>query len=178
MYEHIDSVDIPQQDKLTKVRAVVEAISRGVARDGLADAAALSPRHVRYTLHAARTLGWATRSGDNWTITPRGVELLAKAPGTAAEKEICRLSISGCHAIHSVVPELLESKEVELETVAARLITFAGLSRSTAQRRAITLLSWREQVLPEQEKIAVEVAPAAPSPVRPSGPIAQLDLFG
>ena len=53
MNEHIDSVDIPQQDKLTKVRAVVDAISRGVGREGLADAALFVDFTAGRTAHFA-----------------------------------------------------------------------------------------------------------------------------
>jgi len=172
----IASVDLPQQDSLAKVRAVVVGLASGINKAGLGEVASLSPRHVRYTLHAARTLGFVSQSGDVWATTDRGMGLLSMNAGTDAEHDYFVLAVRHCAALKALVPELLEGKAPELDVLARRMVDRSGLSLSTAQRRAITLLAWREQLVPEV--VAEAPAPVRVEPARPKRAAAQLDLFG
>ena len=147
----IDSVFVPQQDDLGKIRALVSALERGVSRDDLGEAAGLSRRHVRYTLQAARTLGLTQLDGDAWSLTDRAGVLLRTPVGSEAERAMWESAVSGSPALSTLVPELLDPTELKLQVVAARLMERCGLSLSTAVRRAMTLLAWRDALLPQPD---------------------------
>lgn len=157
----MQSVDVPQQDDLGKVRAIVEALSNGVVRESLEKATGISPRHVRYTLHAARVLGWVRTTGAVWSATPSGRGLLCQTPGSDDELAWCRRAVAGTTVVREVVPQLLENPPLEAEDLAERLHTLTGLSRSTAHRRALTLMTWRHRLVPD----AAELAPPEPAVV-------------
>ncbi len=177
MESSIDSMDVPQQDDLIKVRAVVRALRAGVARSELGQIAGLSGRHVRYTLHAARTLGLTRQIDDVWSATEAAGELLEQPAGSPAERAWLFRSIADNAQLMTLAPSLLERDAPTLDALAGRLQTLTGLAQSTAQRRALTLLSWRDQVI----EAAVEVAPTptlAPTPPREHvGPPRQMGLF-
>ncbi len=142
----IDSIDVPQQDDLSKVRAVVRELRGGASKADLSDKVALSGRHVRYTLHAARTLGLTRQIGEEWSTTDSAGELLGYPEGSGAEREWLQARIAGNATLTALAPTLLTGDAPTVEGLAERLSTMTGLSASTAYRRAITLLSWREQV--------------------------------
>ncbi|MFT7624792.1 MAG: hypothetical protein ACI9WU_003982 [Myxococcota bacterium] len=158
----IDSACIPQQDDLGKVRDLVAAMHRGVPRAELGDVVGLSSRHVRYTLHAARALGLTVQDGKAWNITPTVADLLGVEAASDSEKQVLRRLVSDSPALMAVVPELFTDSSLELETLGERLMEKAGFSGSTAMRRAMTLLAWRDALQPVEVKIA---APVMPQPV-------------
>lgn len=180
MNRTIESVDVPQQDDLGKVRAVIRAIEDGVSRAGLAEAAGLSSRHLRYTLHAARTLGLAARRGEAWVVTQPGMDLLARTVGSSEERDWLRTTIATNRVIHEVAPDLFDDDPPSAEALAERLTERTGLSPSTAARRALTLLSWREQAAVEPWAVVAGVdLEAAPEPEPEPGPAPgdQMTLF-
>ena len=145
--QRIQSIDVPQQDNLSTVRTVVGALWQGVGTAQLGDVSGLSRRHLRYTLHAARTLGWATLNDDVWEPTKAGEQLLAEREGSAAEQARFRDSIASNQVLGTLAPDLLDPHAPGRDVLTARMQRLAGLSETTASRRAATLLRWREQVI-------------------------------
>ena len=154
----IASIDVPQQDDLAKVRSVVAALHTGTPQDELSTVTGISKRHTQYTLHAARVLGWVMRAGQKWLPTRAGVELLDRPAGSVREREYCRRTIDQNQTIRALAPGLLAGA-LDIDPLATRLQSVAGLSASTAQRRALTLITWRDALAQ-------------------SGPAPQMSLFG
>lgn len=156
----IDSLDIPQQDDLQKVRSVVAAVHDGTAVRELPATTGISRRHVRYTLHAARTLGWlALEPEDVWTMAPPGVALLEHAAGSPAERAAMQQAVSASPALEALAPDLFTRTPPPLEELATRLMDRSSLSASTAQRRAMTILAWREQTVAPEPPVAPKAEP-------------------
>jgi len=118
----------------------------GVDTEKLADHTGFSVRHVCYRLHAGEVLGLLDA---NRAISSRGQLLLATSPGSENERQEFRQAVESCRVVQVVVPDLLESETFDLEAVAAKLEALAGLSRSTADRRARVLAAWRRQLAPQ-----------------------------
>ena len=140
----LSSADIPQAEDLTEVRELVSALLEvGDSTDSLAEHTGFSSRHVRYRLHAAKVLGLidAKRS-----ITDRGRRLLATPPGSPDERGALSDAVEGCSVVRLVAPGLLTAPALDLNQVGEALTQVAGLSPSTAARRARTLESWRQQL--------------------------------
>ena len=140
----IPTSEVPQAEDLSEVREVVSAIRDvGVETEQLAEHTGFSIRHVCYRLHAAEVLGLL--DADR-AITGRGRVLLATSPGSENERQTFRQAVESCQVVKLVVPDLFESETFELETVAGKLEALAGLSKSTAERRARVLAAWRRQL--------------------------------
>ena len=140
--------DIPQAENLEEVREVVTAVQIvGTATEDLAEYTGFSDRHVCYRLHAAEVLGWLTKKRR---ITSLGDRLLATSPGSREEHEALRVSVGKCRVIKLVVPDLLTSPELDHMTVADKLRQLAGLSASTAERRARVLVAWHRQLMGDE----------------------------
>lgn len=163
----IETIDVPQQDDFTKIRAVVGALAAGTAPSELRGTAKLTQRHVRYTLHAARILGWAnTEDGLSWHVTGAGEDLLTLEAGSGAEKSWMRRSVAQNPLLKAMVPKLMLDDAPDINTLGEHLMNLTGLSPSTAFRRAMTLLAWRTALMEEQVAVApVVVEPVVAEPV-------------
>jgi hypothetical protein len=166
MSTQIPSVDVPQQDDLVKIRAVVAALKEGVPATEMRGVAGLTQRHVRYTLHAARVLGWVTEDNEEWSATEQGAALLGHEAGSGAERSCIRSSVEQSRVLQSICPELLGRRVPSVEQLADRLGRIVALSPSTAQRRALTLVAWHEQIVtePQTPSVADTKPDAAVSP--------------
>lgn len=142
--------DVPQTSQLRHVRQVVAAVADGAtAPERVPPKARLSLRHVYYGLHTARVLGFLTRVARRWEVTAEGLALLTAGPGTGAEQAVLGAAIEGCAEVQVLAPGLLGADPPTEESLTGRIAQRTGLARATAQRRAATLLSWREQVRTE-----------------------------
>ena len=138
------SADIPQAEDLTEVRELVSALREvGTSTESLAEHTGFSQRHVRYRLHAAKVLGLIDTER---TITDRGDRLLATSPGSPDERAALSEAVAVCPVVKLVAPDLLTAPALDLNQVREALAQVAGLSPSTAARRARTLESWRQQL--------------------------------
>lgn len=147
----MDTIDIPEARSLEKVRAVVEAVQDGVTdKDEVASRTELSDRHVDYHRHAARVLGLLEGSGESWRVTPLGSDLLRTPPRSPEEIELLERAIRGSKLLEAV-PTLLHPASPTLESLTAEL-ELAGLSTSTARKRASALLAWRMYLRETAEK--------------------------
>ncbi|MFO0578388.1 MAG: ATP-binding protein [Polyangia bacterium] len=152
-------LQIPQADSLARVRHAVSAVARG-AQTALAVSQELgiSERQASYALHAAQGLGWlepvrdgeAGEQGGRGRVraTPASDALLATPPGSAAERALLRQSLARHDGLRALVPNLLADSAPSRDELIRSLVR-AGLSPSTAKRRATTLLAWRKQIVGE-----------------------------
>ena len=144
----LTSADVPQEDDLGTVRLVVEAIGQGLQdTQGLAEKSGVSRRHVGYAINAAFVLGWVVEEPDRLAISPEGQKLLAQPSGSPAEKPLLRAAIEQSAAVQAIAKDLLAAEGPTRKVLSERIRDATGLSASTSERRAQTLLSWRRQVL-------------------------------
>lgn len=154
-------VQIPQADSLVRVRSAVSAVARGAqTAQAVSQELGISERQAGYALHAAQGLGWLepVRDGDaseqegrgRVRATPASDALLATPTGSGAEREFFRQSLERHAGLKELAPQLLADKSPNRDELVRSLVR-AGLSPSTARRRATTLLAWRRQVVGEQK---------------------------
>lgn len=147
MIQELHSADVPQEDNLTDVRRTVEAIGSGLEdTQGIAERTRRSRRHAGYAVNAAIVLGWV-EAGDALVVTGQGRKLLATAEGSEAERAAYREAIEKSPSVSAIAPSLLGTEQPARAAIAEQISKLAGLAKSTAERRAQTLLSWRRQVL-------------------------------
>jgi hypothetical protein len=140
----LKSADIPQAEDLTEVRELVSALLEvGTSTESLAAHTGFSDRHVCYRLHAAKVLGLID---DQRSLTDRGDRLLATPPGSPDERSALSDAVASCPVVRLVAPDLLTAPALDLSQVSAALTQAAGLSPSTAERRARILEAWRQQL--------------------------------
>lgn len=147
MPAELHSADVPQEDNLTDVRRTVAAIASGLEdTQSIAELTRRSRRHAGYAINAAIVLGWV-EAGDKLAPSALGRKLLAAAEGSEAERAVVREAIEKSPSMIAIAPALLGPEEPTRAALAASIAALAGLARSTAERRAQTLLSWRRQAL-------------------------------
>src|SRR5260370_36442177 len=94
---------IPQANSLASIRAVVEAVCSGaVTTRDIGTAAALTPRHVRYYVLAAQTLGWLRENCAQPVVTGSGSELLATKKHSLAECDVNERSVTASSVLSAV----------------------------------------------------------------------------
>lgn len=145
----LSSLDVPQADRLATVRRVVDAVARGaVFAAGVAESCGYSMRHTHYRLHAARLLGFVRmHSASIVLLTRLGESLTATRAGGDEEREVMEKAIRRSRIIATIAPRLLSNRPPTVREIARRIQDSAGLSASTAERRARVLLGWRSHVL-------------------------------
>jgi predicted ATPase len=160
----VRSIDVPQMDRLSDVRAVVAAVALGgpLQVDGLSD------RQAQYGLHAARALQLVAEGPLGAPeVTERGRALLAAAAESDAARAVLREAIAASPAVRAVAAGLMSHDPPDRARITAAISARTRLAPATAARRAATLLGWRAQVSqPElfpadgQPLLVAEAAPA------------------
>ena len=169
------TLDVPQANDLDTVRAVVRAVSRGAdSMESIAEFTGYSFRHAQYRLHAARVLGLIQMDGDVVSMTVLGDRLIASALGSDIERQVYWDAIQRSPALSIIAPDLLSPNAPSLDTLTMRLFEIASLSRSTAERRASGLLTWRRRVLGHED----QGRPKRKKEPQPANDHEQLSLFG
>lgn len=140
--------EVPQADNLENVRAVLEVVAEGEAAPRvLSERSGVSKRHVGYALHAARTLQLLEPDGPP-ALTPRGQALLAAEPGSLEERGRWRSAVLESPLLGELAPDLLFATPPDVATLSTRIQKLVPqMAKSTAQRRAQALLSWRAQLI-------------------------------
>jgi hypothetical protein len=147
----IHSADVPQEDNLGDVRRTLEAIVSGVQdTQGIAEKTKRSARHASYAINAAFILGFVEEPEDeNASLVVHEIakKLLATTVGSEQERAVFRQAFEASGPLRQIVPRFFEGEEPDRKVIAASIVKLAGLSESTAIRRAATLLAWRRQIL-------------------------------
>jgi len=144
----IHSTDVPQEDNLGDVRRTVQAVADGFEdTQSIAERTHRSSRHAGYAINAAITLGWIDAGEEKLAVLETGRKLLAEKPGSAGERALLRAAVEGAPVLLLLAPGLLAEAAPEKSVLCESIERQSGLSKSTAGRRAQTLLSWRRQLL-------------------------------
>lgn len=142
------TLDVPQADRLEAVRQLVAAIRDGIEPGpALLELLAVDRRHFLYYRQAAVILGvieFTPRGAPR--VTPLGLRILATTEGSTDERRIFAEAIQSARALRPFT-SFFSGEHVEPEELARRLVAMTGLSQSTAERRAHTLMRWRAYVL-------------------------------
>ena len=161
--------DVPQADSLDKLRAVLEVVVADprVSSQALERKTELSSRHVSYHLAALRTLGLLVPSEDAQLVTPRAHALVRTRRGSRAEASTWQSIIESSEVIRALAPGLFSDRTFRKDAVARRIQREAGLSPTTAKRRATTLASWRTKLVEDQ--LPLELATSSRAADEPLG---------
>jgi hypothetical protein len=142
----LHQVDVPQADNLDTIRAVVEAVKKcGSDVLEISERTAVSGRHVRYRLQAARILGFLD---DGRALTSRGRSLLDTRPGSEQEKKVFTGGLQASAIVRTLLPDLLSEKPFDVGSAASKIVASTGMALATAERRARVLRSWRRRLGP------------------------------
>jgi hypothetical protein len=169
----VDPTLIPQADDLAKIRRAVAAVASGatslaqIRRD-----IDLATRHAAYAVAAARTLGWLLPD-EPLKASRHGADLLETEPGSREEAGAMRLAIQTSPILAVISPGLLGDKPPSRRQLTETIERRAGLAKSTASRRAATLLSWRRQLVDGVLTLSRPNAPgiALPASATPAQPV-------
>lgn len=155
----IESGDVPQAPNLARIRAVITAVADGAGTiELIAGETDISARHVGYALRAAQAIGLLDRER---AVTPLGRTLLDTEQESREETAAFRRSIEESAIMRAIAPTLLGAKPPTKKALATRIEKLSGLSKATAEHRAWDLLSWREQILEQDEPPPAEAAAPA-----------------
>jgi predicted AAA+ superfamily ATPase len=156
------AVQVPQTDKLGKIRAVVDALAAGAAtRVDLQRVTKFSERHVNYAIASGKVLGLlAELRKTDVGLTARGSELARTTAGSADEKALLFRAVVESPGIKKIAPTLLGPTGPSRQHLAERIRALARISRSTADRRAQALLAWRKQLIAPQAALPFTRRPA------------------
>lgn len=142
------SGDVPQADRLETVRQLVAAIHRGIEQGAaMLELLTLDARHFAYYRQAALILGLLEFTQRGATrITPLGQRILAAAERSTDERRLFAEAIQSARALKPFA-SFFAGEDVAPAELARRLVAMTGLSQSTAERRAHTLVRWRVYIL-------------------------------
>jgi hypothetical protein len=143
----IDSADVPQEDNLGDVRRTVHAIADGLEdTQSIAERTGRSKRHVGYAINAAFVLGWI-EIDEKLSVLEDGKALLAQPENSAGERAVEKSACESSEILRLLAPDMFAEIEPVKSIFSERIQRLAGLAKSTADRRAQTLLAWRRQIL-------------------------------
>ena len=144
----IATEDIPQANKLARLRRIVQCVADGAqTTKELTVSSKWSFRHVRYYLLAARTLEWLELGPRGPAVTAVGRTVLSHKAGSLDEANTIARSISLSVVLNASVGSFLDDDKLEESDIAERLLTSTELAPATASRRAACLVAWRRQLL-------------------------------
>lgn len=141
------SHDVPQADRLPVIRQLVAAIRDGIEHEAaLLGLLTLDRRHFLYYRQAAVILGLLEFTAKGAVrVTPGGERLLAAVEESREERQVFAEAIQSARALRPFT-SFFTGEQVEQAELARRLVALTGLSQSTAERRAHTLIRWRMYV--------------------------------
>lgn len=151
--DHIPGCDIPQADNLQRVRLVVDSVAAGFpTQEKIIVHTRVSLRHVSYSLHAARVLGFLDLDGRaTYRLTETGRALCTTRRMSEEERACIREAYSKSPILAAIAPGLFDGEGPSVEAISAIIEQRGRLSLATARRRARALLSWRLQILEPQK---------------------------
>lgn len=146
----MDTVELPQANRLDVVRRLVDGVAQGVTdAEALGHQLRLSSRHFAYYRQAARILGWLAPA-EPLQVTPLGRALLATPSGSPTEATAMEYAVRNARPLKKVAHDLFDFRAPSENDLANRIVVATALSPSTAIRRSQTLLSWRDRILTQK----------------------------
>lgn len=159
------TLDVPQADRLANVRQLVAAVRDGIEHAAtLLDLLDVDRRHFLYYRQAAVILDVVEFNARGaLRVTSLGQRLLATADGSREERQVFAEAIAGARALRPFA-SFFTGEPLDLATLTHRLEVLTGLSRTTAERRAHTLIKWRRYVQGPDAASPGDLDLADPSP--------------
>jgi hypothetical protein len=139
--KRIETTDVPQANSLHRVCDLLALVGEGIEdKQELTRQLGLVTRELDYYKHAARILGFAHFEPPEFYLTANGKGYLA---GLRAEEK--RLMLASAVREAYVFRELLSQfpeKDLDKDRVTTFLMERTGLNKTTARRRADTMIAW------------------------------------
>ena len=159
------TLDVPQADRLGNVRQLVAAVRDGIDHPGtLLELLDVDRRHFLYYRQAALLLGVVEFDARGaLQVTSLGQRLLATGDGSREERQVFAEAIGIARALRPFA-SFFAGEPLDLATLTHRLEVLTGLSRTTAERRAHTLIKWRRYVQGPDAASPGDLDLADPSP--------------
>jgi hypothetical protein len=137
----IETTDVPQANSLHRVCDLLALVDEGIEeKQALMRQLGLVERELDYYKHAARILGYALFDPPEFYLTENGKGYLK---GLRSEEK--RIMLASAVREANIFKELLsqlQEEELNKENVTAFLMESTGLNRTTARRRADTMIAW------------------------------------
>ena len=154
MSSQMDGIDIPQSNRLDRVRDVIHVISEGtLGTHEIHSKTGIKTRHILYAVHSARILNLLTIEEHGFALTELGRDLISTARNSQAETELLRYAICNSRILHYIAPGLLESVIPSVQQMTDRIMRLSSLSHSTVKRRVGTLMAWRHRLMTGQGEL-------------------------
>ncbi|MDY7228260.1 DUF7226 domain-containing protein [Hyalangium rubrum] len=141
------TVDVPQADRLENVRQLMAAAKEGIQHPAaLRELLGVDERHFAYYRRAATILGLLVdREDGRLDLTEDGRALLGTKERSPEERRQFHAAIISARGLRPF-QSFFEGETISFEEISHRLAQLTGLSKTTADRRAQTLMRWREYV--------------------------------
>jgi hypothetical protein len=141
----IETRDVPQANSLNKVCDLLALVSVGIddAKDLISELG-LVRREIEYYKHAARILGFAEFGEGHFEITDRG-EAFLRIKTPEEKKQLLAEAIQGAVVFADLFVHC-GSRHPEKAQVVSFLLARTQLNRTTAARRADTILAWLKTI--------------------------------
>lgn len=137
----IETIDVPQANSLHRVCALLALVDEGIEeKQALTRQLGLVTRELDYYKHAARILGFAHFEPNDFYLTESGKGYLC---GLRPEGKMVLLASAVRQAyVFRELLALIPEDALTKESVAEFLVERTGLNRTTARRRADTMIAW------------------------------------
>jgi hypothetical protein len=139
--KRIETTDVPQANSLRRVCDLLALVDAGIeGKQDLMRQLDLVERELDYYKHAARILGFAHFAPPEFYLTENGKGYL-KGLRSEEKQTILASAVREADIFKELLSEFPE-KELTKENVGNFLIERTGLNRTTARRRADTMIAW------------------------------------
>src|SRR5229473_2410550 len=139
--KNIDTTDVPQANSLRRVCDLLALVAVGIEeKQALMAQLGLVTRELDYYKHAARILGFAHFEPQAFYLTDQGRSYL-KVVSPEEKREILAGAVRQAQVFRELLSNFQEN-ELKRENVTDFLVERTELNRTTARRRADTLLAW------------------------------------
>jgi hypothetical protein len=143
MTKPLETIDIPQADRIWDIPRVLEAVTQGnTSTTSIAAYLDKGPRQGHYYSQAAQILNWVVRDKHTGEVS-----LTAKGRGflnadIQSKQRILRDLMINTEPMRSIIIQLRQSNGLSTKDIASIIQGSATLSDSTAFRRAQTVSAW------------------------------------
>ncbi len=139
--KRIETTDVPQANSLHRVCDLLALVDEGIEdKQDLMRQLGLVERELDYYKHAARILGFAHFEPPEFYLTENGKGYL-KGLRSEEKRAVLASAVREASIFKKLLSQLQE-KQLDKENVTAFLMERTGLNRTTARRRADTIIAW------------------------------------
>lgn len=141
--QRLTCAELPQANNMWRMKGLLQAAVAGALRRATIDSAFDNNRDRQYYLDAmSKTLGWMERDGDGFALTAAGrAALQASTVGDATFAHTVHAQLMACNAFYAQV-----DAGADLASLSAALTDEFGIALSTAERRAMCIVAWYNDI--------------------------------